>query len=215
MPKRALVERRPWLLGSLIAAIAYYLMRDGAFGGIYLIGIKGAAVGLLAVYAALRHAGRDASILATVMVLAACGDMVIELDRIWAGTLFFASHLVAMVLYLRNRRENPTGSQKAAAVALLLLTPLIAFGFVPAIEIALYALTLGAMAATAWTSRFPRYRVGAGAIMIVASDLLLFADMGPLAGSPMPELLVWPLYYAGQILICTGVIQTLRRDHQA
>jgi hypothetical protein len=42
----------------------------------------------------------------------------------------------------------------------------------------------------------------------VASDLLIFARMGPLAGSMVPRLLVMPLYYVGQLLICTGVVRT-------
>jgi uncharacterized membrane protein YhhN len=66
------------------------------------------------------------------------------------------------------------------------------------------------MAAAAWTSSFPRYRVGLGAVLFVASDLLIFARMGPLAASALPGLLVWPLYYFGQVLIATGVVGELR-----
>ncbi|MEN9926917.1 MAG: hypothetical protein RL268_3043, partial [Pseudomonadota bacterium] len=29
MPKRALAEKRPWLLASLLAGISYYFVRDG------------------------------------------------------------------------------------------------------------------------------------------------------------------------------------------
>jgi uncharacterized membrane protein YhhN len=71
---------------------------------------------------------------------------------------------------------------------------------------------LAAMAAAAWTSRFSRYSVGIGAMLFVASDLLIFARMGPLAQSQLPGMLIWPLYYAGQYLICFGV---LRGDHAA
>jgi uncharacterized membrane protein YhhN len=78
-------------------------------------------------------------------------------------------------------------------------------------NIALYALALGAMAAGAWASVFPRYRVGAGAALFLLSDLLLFAEMGPLQGSIVPQILVWPVYYLGQLLIATGVAQTLRK----
>ncbi len=42
--------------------------------------------------------------------------------------------------------------------------------------------------------------------MFVASDLLIFARLGPLATSPLPGLLIWPLYYFGQFLICIGVV---------
>jgi uncharacterized membrane protein YhhN len=34
------------------------------------------------------------------------------------------------------------------------------------------------MAAAAWSSRFPRYRVGAGAVLFVISDWLIFSRMG-------------------------------------
>ena len=75
---------------------------------------------------------------------------------------------------------------------------------------AVYALALGGMAAAAWSSSFPRYRVGLGAVLFVVSDLLIFARLGPLESSAIPGLLIWPLYYFGQFLICTGVISTLR-----
>ena len=75
----------------------------------------------------------------------------------------------------------------------------------------LYGLALGAMAATAWISRFPRRWVGVGAGAVRScSDLLIFARMGPLAGSVAPDLLVWPLYLAGQAMIAVGVVMAER-----
>ena len=53
--------------------------------------------------------------------------------------------------------------------------------------------------------------MGAGAILFVVSDLLIFARLGPLATSLIPEYLVWPIYYLGQLLITVGVITTLRK----
>jgi len=41
------------------------------------------------------------------------------------------------------------------------------------------------------------------------------AQMEILPPASLAEWLSWPLYYCGQFLICTGVIQALRRDHQA
>lgn len=216
MPRRALAEKRPYLLASIAAAIAYYVLRDGALGGIYLAAIKGAGVALLATYAWHRSRSNDVHLIAAVLAIAAAGDVVIEFSQVEGGALFFVSHLAALALYLqpRNRRTHLTGSQKAAAVALLLLTPFAALLLSGEWTVALYALALGGMAASAWTSRFSRYHVGIGALLFVASDLLLFARMGGAAGEPA-DLLVWPLYYVGQFLICTGVVQTLRRDHQA
>jgi hypothetical protein len=214
MPKRALVERRPWLLGSLASALAYYLLSDAEIGGLYLIGFKGAAVGLLAIYAMLRHAGPDTRLLAGSLGLAAAGDVMLELYPAYALLLFFGGHLFALSLYLRNRREAPTGTQKMAAVAILLLLPLtIALALRGQADFAstsLYSLTLAGMAAAAWMSRFPRYRVGVGALLFAAGHALLIAGFTSPSGALAASWLSWPLYYVGQFLIATGVIQTLR-----
>ena len=217
MPKRALAEKRPLLLASIAAALAFYYLRWGPWPELYLIPLKGAAVGLLAVYLWLRHGSPDARLMAWAFGAAALGDMALEIetDRLIGGLLFFAYHVMAMGVYLRNRRPELTPSQKAAVAAMLVLTPAIAW-LLPAdraqaANTALYALALGAMAASAWASVFPRYRVGAGAALFLLSDLLLFAEMGPLQGHIVPQVMVWPVYYLGQLLIAVGVAQTLRK----
>jgi hypothetical protein len=217
MPRRALAEKRPLLLASMAAALAFYYLRWGPWPELYLIPLKGAAVALLAVYLWLRHGSPDARLMAWAFGAASLGDMALEIetDRLIGGLLFFAYHVLAMGVYLRNRRPQLTRSQKGAGVAMLLLTPLAGY-LLPAdrgeaMNVALYALALGAMAASAWTSLFPRYRVGAGAVLFLVSDLLLFAEMGPLRGHIAPQVLVWPVYYLGQLLIATGVAQALRK----
>jgi len=60
-------------------------------------------------------------------------------------------------------------------------------------------------------SAFPRYRVGIGAALFLASDLLVIAGRGPLMGDSLPDNLVWPMYSVGQFLITVGVVHTLRR----
>ncbi|MDP3674187.1 MAG: lysoplasmalogenase family protein [Novosphingobium sp.] len=209
-----MIERRPWLLASLVAGISFTLVKDGALAGLFKIAWKGAGVSLLAIYALLRAPGRDGKLLAAVMAFGAAGDMAIEIDLAAGAALFFVGHVIAIALYARHRRTRLTQSQKAAAAALLLGTPLIAY-LLPADRsaapaVALYALALGGMAAAAWSSAFPRYRVGLGAVLFVASDLLIFARMGPLTASALPGLLIWPFYYAGQFLICVGVVGYLR-----
>jgi uncharacterized membrane protein YhhN len=215
MSRRALAEKRPLLFASILAALAFYYLRWQPWPEAYLIPLKGAAVALLAVYLWQRHSSPDARLLAWAFAAASLGDMAIELDRTIGGLLFFLYHVLALGVYLRNRRQTLAPSQKWAVVALLLLTPLIAW-FMPADRaqapsVALYALALGAMAAGAWASVFPRYRVGSGAVLFVLSDILLFAEMGPLEGHIVPQVLVWPVYYLGQLLIATGVAQTLRK----
>lgn len=210
MPKRALIEKRPWLVASLIAGVSYWLAAKGHVPGLWLILWKGAGVALLAAYAWAHHPTRNAHAIAIVMALGAIGDMVLELNFKAGAIAFLLGHLAAIALYLESRRDQPSGSQWAAAIATLLAVPLIAYQLTARPEVALYALGLSGMAAAAWLSSFSRYRVGLGAMMFVASDLLIFARMGPLAESTIPGLLIWPLYYFGQFLVCTGVIATLR-----
>lgn len=212
--RKALAESRPFLLLSLFFGISYFLVKDSNMPGLYQMLWKGAAVGFLAAYGWARHKGHDGWLITAVMALGALGDMLIELDLIWGALAFLAGHLVAIWLYARHRRAQLAFSQRALALVSLVAVPAIAF-MLPsdragAPGIALYSAGLAAMAAMAWTSSFPRYRVGLGAVLFVLSDLLIFARIGPLAASPLPDLLIWPLYYAGQLLICTGVVQSLR-----
>ena len=51
-------------------------------------------------------------------------------------------------------------------------------------------------------------------MLFAASDLLIFARLGPLAGSIVPTLLVWPLYVAGQAMIAYGVVRTERARNE-
>lgn len=217
MAHQALIERRPWLLASIIAASAYYVLSDNPlFEGLWGLIAKGSAVGLLAVYVLLRvPAGRhraDGLLLGGALALAAAGDVAIELDFRAGGALFAAAHVVAVVLYLRNRHPRPSPMQKLIGAGLLVATPLMSWLLSARSEVAIYALFLGAMAAAAWMSHYPRYRVGSGAVLFVVSDWLIFGRMGALDLAPLPDLLIWPLYYAGQVMIATGIVQCLRGE---
>lgn len=177
--------------------------------------IKASGVALLAIYALRRGPGKDARLLALALALGALGDALIQIDLLYGGAAFFAAHIAAITLYLRNPRAAPVQSQKLAGVALLIGTPLACWLLSGNVQIAGYGVALGGMAAGAWLSRFSRYHVGLGALLFVISDLLIFAREGPLAWQTVPDLLVWPLYYIGQFMIATGVVQTLRADHEA
>jgi hypothetical protein len=220
MPKararRALAEKRPFLLASIVAALAFYYLRSGPWPELYLIPVKGAATALLAVYAWMRHSSQDARLLAVMLLIAAAGDMLAEFDGLAAHVLYFAYHLVALMLYLRHRRAVMARSQKGAVVALLLVPSAILYALDSGsmggeLVTVAYGLALGGMAAGAWASSLPRYRVGAGAVLFVVADLLYFAGTGPLMGSAIPQIFTWPLAYLGQLLVATGVMTTLRK----
>jgi uncharacterized membrane protein YhhN len=217
MARRALIEQRPWLLASIAAAIAYYFLRDNPVGeGVWGILLKGAGLALLALYVLLRvpqgkHRG-DGFLLAGALALAACGDMAIELDLIAGAAFFSAAHVVAVVLYLRNRHRRPSPTQKLIGAALLVGTPLVSFVLSEQILVAVYGAFLAAMASAAWMSHYPRYRVGSGAVLFVVSDWLIFSRMGAFDLEPLPTLLIWPLYYVGQVMIATGIVQCMRGE---
>ncbi len=125
MPRRALAEHRPYLLLSLLTGISYYFAADEAIGGLWLMLWKGLGVGFLALYAAHRGRGRDSVLLTAVLALGALGDIVLELSYLVGGALFALGHIIAIALYLRNRRARTSGSQRLAAIALIVLIPAI------------------------------------------------------------------------------------------
>jgi uncharacterized membrane protein YhhN len=217
MAKQALIEQRPWLLASITAATAFYFLSDNPiFEGTWGLLAKGASVGLLAVYALARvphdRRGIDGALLVLALTLAAAGDIAIELDFMIGGAFFTAAHCAAAALYLRNRHPRPSPSQKLIGLGLLIGTPLVSFVLSGQPEIALYAAFLGAMASAAWMSHYPRYRVGTGAVLFVISDWLIFSRMGSFDFAPLPDLLIWPLYYIGQLMIATGIVQCMRGE---
>lgn len=215
MSRRALADHRPWLLASLIAGVSYFFAMDEAIGGVWLMVWKASAVGFLAIYAARRARSADGKLITLVLALGAAGDAAIEIDLVAGAVLFALGHAVAIALYMRNRRPRITISQRLTGLALLLATPLLAALLARPQEnwqlASFYAALLGAMAAAAWTSRFPRYRVGVGAALFVASDLIIFAREAGAISDQVGHWTIWPLYYSGQFLIATGVVGRLRR----
>lgn len=198
-----------FLLAVIVSAIYFVTTRMG-FHGLGASALKGACVGLLALWAAAQARSLDGWLIAAVMAFGAAGDVLLETHGLIVGAMaFLIGHGVAVALYLRNRQANPL-----IAVPVALLVALAAWwlpyarGLAPGIG--LYALGLGAMAGTALTSRFARDNVGLGALMFVASDLLIFAQQGPLHGSMVPHMLIWPLYFTGQAAIAWGVVTTPR-----
>ena len=211
MPRRALVQHRPWLALSLLAGIALPVLQETAIGGLWLMLIKGSAVGFLALYAAQRTKGLRAGLFVAALALSAVGDIAIELSLAAGGVAFFASHVCAILFYRRYLRPEPSVGRRWATLALILVVPAVSWWLSGSVPVALYAVSLGGMAMAAWLSLFPQWRVGLGALLFVISDWLIFSREGLYDLAPLPDLLVWPLYYVGQLLIATGVVQTLRR----
>ncbi|MDZ7587748.1 MAG: lysoplasmalogenase family protein [Parasphingorhabdus sp.] len=208
-----LAHKRPWLLASLIFGLSYPLTLTSPVPGVFAIIWKMAAVGLLIPYALRRHHHGDFLWLAVVLAFCALGDGLVEISLQAGAVAFAAAHLAAIWLYSRHRRAQISASQKLLAAVVLVSVPLIAWALPADRDLAwqagVYAVLLSAMAAMAWTSAFPRYRVGTGAILFVMSDLLIFAREGSLGGQQWADYAIWYLYYIGMLLITIGVVQTL------
>ena len=204
--------------GALIAGASYYFVDTTGVEAPIAVVWKGAGVALLAVWCAMQARDCEGWLIAAVMAFGALGDVLLETSGLTVGAIaFVVGHGLAITLYVRSRRMRLTASQRMLAMLVVPLSVAIAVLLVPAADtlaVGVYAFIVSAMAAVAWVSRFPRYRVGIGAMMFLVSDLLIFARMGPLATSPIPDLLIWPLYFGGQTLIALGVTQTLARQQR-
>jgi uncharacterized membrane protein YhhN len=204
--------------GALVAGVSYYFAdRLGVTEPLAVVW-KGAGVALLAVWCAMQARSRDGWMITAIMAFGALGDVLLETAGLTTGAVaFVAGHGVAIALYGRNRRRHLTLSQRLLALLVVPLSIMIAASLVAsndALPIAAYTAFVATMAACAWASRFPRYRTGIGAMMFLVSDLLIFARMGTLATSPVPGMLIWPLYFGGQVLIALGVTHALMQNRR-
>ncbi len=211
------VKAMPLFWAAVVAGASYMLVVTGKWTGTPMIVWKGLGVGLLALWAALNARSVDGWLIALVMALGASGDVLLDAISLQAGGVVFAlGHAVAIWLYLKKRRAKLSPSQALLAGLTVPLSVFAAWkllgGGVQGLQAALYTFFVAAMAAAAWISRFPRYRTGIGAMLFLASDLLIFSRFGALKGSQLPDIMVWPLYFAGQALITWGVVRVLRRD---
>ncbi len=211
---------RTALIAAVVAGVSYMASWEMPLSQAASLTWKGAGVALLAAHAALRARNLDGWLICAVMGFGAAGDVLLGAAGLVTGAVaFLAGHLIAILLYLRNRRSTITPSRWLLAAVLVPATVATAF-LLPsdragAPGVALYALGLAVMAATAWLSRLPRRTTGIGAVMFVVSDLLIFAREGPLAGQAWVGFGIWGLYFAGQVLICLGVTRMLARDETA
>lgn len=189
------------LLLALIAGTSYYFTHWEPVAGPLGTAWKGAGVSLLALWAFAR--GRPW--IGTVLAFGALGDMLLDAVSIEVGAVaFLIGHILATGFYWRSRTA-PIAVPAFVAVSVALASYLLSGD----LGVALYGLGLGAMAGTALTSRFPIATVGLGAVLFVLSDLLIFAQIGPMAASSLPRLLIWPTYFAGQALIAWGVVRSM------
>ncbi len=207
---------RALLVGALVAGVSYVASWSLSLPLAVSVAWKGAGVGQLALYAGLKARNLDGWLICIALAFATLGDVVLDTMGLTAGALaFFAAHVAAIALYLRNRRYVLTRSENLVALALTPAVTLVAIWLTGDREgsayAALYGLSLALMAATAWTSEFPRNRTGLGALMFAAANILIYARIGPVPRGLVIDLAIWGLYFGGQVLICLGVTGALAK----
>ena len=211
-------DRARWLWWlALAGGISFMIAVVQRLEGPPIWAWKTTGVACLALWAAANARERSGWLIAAALGFGALGDWLLDARGLIAGAAAFAvGHLIAIILYLTTRRAHTTPSQRllgwltvpaTLAIVWAILSP--APGWWHA---AAYSLFVAAMAAAAWTSRFPRYRTGIGAMMFLASDLFIFAGEGGVVPKDVTMWLVWPLYFAGQALIAWGVVRTLGKE---
>lgn len=199
---------------AVVAGLTYWPGSELPLPAWLLVVWKGSGVALLALWAGLQARERDGWLLTGVLAAGALGDVLLEAAGLQVGAAaFLVGHMLAIWLYLRNRVRSwrwPFFATIPMVVALSAWLP-----DDPAMRppVGLYSLVLAAMAVAASHSRFRGAAVGAW--LFVASDLLIFARLGPFYTSFVPDLLVWPLYFVGQAIIAWDVAHRSRLEEMA
>jgi len=206
---------RALLAVALAAAAAYGIFAAGTQVSTLWAVIKGVPVAALAALALRRSGEEGAGRLAAALAAHAAGDLLLELAPLLAGVAaFFVGHLLYALLFLRLRErwERVRGGAKLRVGLLLLaiaaVAPKLVAGAPASLRwaIAAYVAALAAMAALAQLTR-RGLPVGLGALLFVVSDALLGAGWFGGGALPGARLLVWPLYFGGQLLIALGCLR--------
>ncbi|NNM77930.1 lysoplasmalogenase [Sphingomonas sp. ID1715] len=198
---------------AVIAGSSYWPASHLGLPPAVIVAWKGSGVALLAFWAASQARLADGWLLALVLALGTAGDVLLEVAGLQLGAVaFLAAHCVATALYLRHRRQKAGWWPVLAIPVVVVVAAALPADRSAAPGIALYSFGLAAMAVAAILSRFSLAAIGAW--LFVGSDLLIFARLGPLAGSWLPTLLVWPLYFLGQALIAWGVVRGLEQERE-
>lgn len=214
-------DRARWLWWlALAGGISFFFAVYQRLDGPAIWAWKTSGVGLLALWAAANARERNGWLIAAVLGFGALGDYLLDAKGLETGAVaFVVGHVIAIALYLMNRRPQTTPSQRLLGWLAMPATLVIVWAMLsPAPgwwHAAVYSLFVAAMAGAAWTSRFPRYRTGIGAMLFLASDLFIFAGEGGVISKDARIWLVWPLYFAGQALIAWGVVSMLSKEARA
>lgn len=185
--------------------------------------VKGSAVGLLAAYALLRVASFDHLLLVIALLAGAIGDMQLEIqspDNFIGGMKnFLIGHIFYIFIFWRNRLdafEISRSRMNGASILWAVVAGATVYAWPAVVEgkfhLAAYTIGILGMATAAFISRYPLKMVGTGAILFIASDAMIAADI-IFVIPDWVEYFIWPTYYIAQLLITAGILLTPVKKH--
>jgi uncharacterized membrane protein YhhN len=216
------MARRPLVALSATAA-AIYLVTQPWQPFPASAGLKGMAMAPLAVLSFLlaRTYGRGFVYLGIAQVLSCAGDVLLDLNPSYF-TLGLAAFLLSHVEYAtvwllyRPRPFRTTAGRTGLAGAVLVYAVAVGAWLIPGLgdlsgPVVVYMAAITVMVVSAVFSRFP-IGVGVGAILFLVSDSVLAVNKFKF---PIPgrDFVIWPAYYAGQLLMALTTVRALtQRD---
>ncbi len=204
------------LVVSILAALVYWAMR-AQIATPFSIFLKGLSIACLAVLAWQQRHSWQEMLLVVALCFHSVGDVLLDWDRtklfLPAVGTFMLGHVFYLITFWPNMLAlNALPSSKKLLFGAILLYGLaMAAIIIPHLPknlfaaVALYMCVILMMTLAATSANYRNPWIIVGAILYVISDSLIALDtfVRPLG---MSAHLIWPLYYAGQMLIVTGFL---------
>ncbi len=214
-------DRIVWLLwGFSLLGGTLYLLIPSSIEGPARVTIKGLGVGLLAamVFRVIQRLSRPADgwILAVALSFSCLGDLFLAIKGTFLLGLasFLVTHLLYLVLFVRNWRRplRPSGRRLAISIFVLLFSLFYSQWLAPtlgslALPVTLYICAITVMVVAGLWSSFSASWVWVGAVLFLVSDAILAADRFH-GKVPFAGFLIWATYYLGQYGIALGIVHT-------
>lgn len=206
--------KRITLLAFAFSALVYLLtIPYSPYPGSLLV--KALPILILLGVAWVSLQGRTRLFMALALLLSACGDVFLEMDRFTPG---LASFLVAQLSYawyfFSQRDTGPLPWGRLILILAIMLSvsiPVVSHAGEIMLPVAVYMSAICLMGVGAALYRQPSTMLFAGALLFVASDSMIGLNrfVLPLPGSKYPIMMT---YYAAQLLILWGVMYATEKQ---
>lgn len=201
---------------SILTALVYWILRAQTATPFSLL-LKWLAIASLAVLVWQQRQSWQETLLVVALCFHSVGDVLLDWDRtklfLPAVGTFMVGHALYLVTFWPSRMALsalPVAKQTLVGTLVLYGIAMAAF-IIPHLPknmlamVAVYMFVILAMAFVATCANFRNPWVIVGALLYVLSDSLIAVNtfVRPLGAAAH---LIWPLYYAGQLLIVTGFL---------